>query len=74
MSEMKPCPICGGKPEIETEYHPLAGGYAARIVCRHDDATSNHFKPLATLPHVTEGENVEVAVTEVIKAWNGAIK
>jgi len=74
MSEMTPCPFCKHDPVVETGRDPYTEGYSARVVCRHWGDVRDRFRPVSTATHVVMNSNVEVAVSEVIRIWNEALR
>lgn len=59
MSELKPCPFCGGEAEVKKSTFGNSQGYA-RIVCKSCLASTKNFN--MSLDYC--------AVYEAIKAWN----
>lgn len=63
MSELKPCPFCGGDPRIDTEYDMDGFGNFHKVECRKCGASSKaHF--------CTQGNECHQYYQEVREDWN----
>ena len=62
MSELKPCPFCGGKPRIDTEYDMDGFGNFHKVECSKCGASSKaHF--------ATQGNECPQYYQEVRDGW-----
>ena len=59
MSELKPCPFCGGRAEVKKSTFGNNTGYAF-IICKSCEASSKNFNMSLDI----------CAVEEATKAWN----
>ena len=63
--KLKPCPFCGGIPEISVIPNP--GGFVASVRCYHSSwMTAGHDVSMFSGTWPTPGE----AIAEAIAAWN----
>lgn len=63
MSNIKPCPFCGGKASIVSEYDQDGFGVFHKVECRSCKASSRlHF--------VSSGNDCPIHYQEVRASWN----
>ena len=60
MSELKPCPFCGGTPKVEKFYNIAAHTWDAAVECQECEASVCIY----------EWPDMDMAEQDVINKWN----
>ena len=69
MTELKPCPFCGGKPYLETHHRAFINAKTTKVAfvrCRDCEARSNRFE-LETFGRTSYSHEANL---KAIEAWN----